>query len=71
MAILPSPQLPLWHSLDAAQVLQALGTAPGGLSETEAARRLAAHGPPAPSSGLPSAPIWLIYFTCYPQLRSS
>ncbi|HCK81719.1 MAG TPA: cation-transporting P-type ATPase [Candidatus Competibacter sp.] len=31
--------------MDAEHVLQALDTAPGGLSEAEAARRLAAHGP--------------------------
>ncbi|CDI03295.1 ATPase, P-type (Transporting), HAD superfamily,subfamily IC [Candidatus Competibacter denitrificans Run_A_D11] len=45
MTISPSPQPPLWHSLDTAQVLQALDTAPGGLSGAEAAHRLAAHGP--------------------------
>jgi magnesium-transporting ATPase (P-type) len=45
LTISPSPQPPLWHSLDTAQVLQALDTAPGGLSGAEAAHRLAAHGP--------------------------
>ena len=41
----PSPQPPLWHALPSEQVLQKLETAPGGLSEAEAARRLAIHGP--------------------------
>ncbi len=35
---------PLWHTLPSEQVLQQLGTAPGGLSAAEAARRLAIHG---------------------------
>ncbi|MFO1420951.1 MAG: cation-transporting P-type ATPase [Candidatus Competibacteraceae bacterium] len=41
----PSPQPPPWHALPAEQVLRALETAAGGLSEAEAARRLAIHGP--------------------------
>ncbi|MDG4596338.1 MAG: cation-transporting P-type ATPase [Candidatus Contendobacter sp.] len=40
-----SPPSPAWHALAAEQVLRELNTAPGGLSETEAARRLAIHGP--------------------------
>ena len=36
----------LWHALDVAETLKALGSdAHGGLSGDEAARRLAAHGP--------------------------
>ncbi|RDI60197.1 cation-transporting P-type ATPase [Microvirga subterranea] len=35
----------LWHALDAADVLAALGASPKGLSPDEAARRLRAHGP--------------------------
>ncbi|MDQ5910809.1 MAG: hypothetical protein QG599_2906 [Pseudomonadota bacterium] len=34
-----------WHTLPVDQVLQELDTAPGGLSETEVARRLELHGP--------------------------
>ena len=46
MTTAPSPQPPPpWHSLPADQVLRALDTAPGGLSATEVARRLALHGP--------------------------
>ena len=41
----PSPQPPLWHHLDAEQVLRALDTASGGLSTEEAVRRLEVHGP--------------------------
>ncbi len=40
-----SPQQPLWHTLSAEQVLQALETAPVGLSDVEASRRLQFHGP--------------------------
>ena len=40
-----SSQSPLWHALPSEQVLRELETAPGGLSETEAIRRLAVHGP--------------------------
>lgn len=39
-----SPQLP-WHAPPAEQVLRELDTATGGLSDTEANRRLAIHGP--------------------------
>ena len=47
----PSPEsLPPWHSLDAEQVTGHLDVDPGhGLSETEAARRLARHGPNRPA----------------------
>ncbi len=41
----PSPPPPLWHHLDAEQVLRALDTTSGGLSTEEAARRLTVHGP--------------------------
>ena len=41
----PSPQQPPWHALPQEQVLRALDTAPGGLSEAEAVRRLDVHGP--------------------------
>ncbi|MEP5262885.1 MAG: cation-transporting P-type ATPase, partial [Nitratireductor sp.] len=34
-----------WHALDTDAVLAALGTPHGGLSEEEAARRLAQYGP--------------------------
>jgi len=34
-----------WHALPTEQVLQALQTTPGGLSDAEAARRLDLHGP--------------------------
>jgi Ca2+-transporting ATPase len=34
-----------WHSLDAAGALAAVGSRPGGLSASEAAERLAEHGP--------------------------
>jgi magnesium-transporting ATPase (P-type) len=40
-----SQQHPLWHALSPEQVLRELDTMPGGLSEAEAARRLASHGP--------------------------
>ncbi len=40
-----SPQSPLWHTLSPDQVLRELDTAPGGLSEEEAAQRLDIHGP--------------------------
>ncbi|MDS4027514.1 MAG: cation-transporting P-type ATPase [Candidatus Contendobacter sp.] len=40
-----SSQSPLWHALPSEQVLRELETAPGGLGETEAIRRLAVHGP--------------------------
>ncbi len=39
-----SPPLP-WHTLATDQVLRELDTAPGGLSEAEATRRLEIHGP--------------------------
>ncbi|HMQ13716.1 MAG TPA: HAD-IC family P-type ATPase, partial [Candidatus Competibacter phosphatis] len=43
---MPSPpQSPLWHTLAPDQVLRELDTAPGGLSEEEATRRLDMHGP--------------------------
>lgn len=42
----PRDAAPPWHALPPADVCEALGTAPGsGLSTTDAARRLAAHGP--------------------------
>lgn len=40
-----SPSSPAWHTLTTEQVLRELNTAPGGLSEAEATRRLAIHGP--------------------------
>ncbi|MDG4554955.1 MAG: cation-transporting P-type ATPase [Candidatus Competibacter sp.] len=40
-----SPQPPLWHALAPDRVLRELDTAPGGLSEEEAARRLELYGP--------------------------
>jgi len=38
-------QPPLWHTLPVDEVLRELDTAPGGLSEAEAAQRLEQHGP--------------------------
>lgn len=48
---------PLWHTPPSEQVLQQLGTAPGGLSAAEAAQRLDIHGlnqlrPPQPRGPL-------------------
>ncbi|MDS4059071.1 MAG: cation-transporting P-type ATPase, partial [Candidatus Contendobacter sp.] len=40
-----SPPSLAWHALAVEQVLRELNTAPGGLSETEAAQRLEVHGP--------------------------
>ena len=40
-----SPHQPPWHALPPEQVQWELETAPGGLSEAEAARRLDIHGP--------------------------
>ncbi|MBL8253136.1 MAG: hypothetical protein JNJ76_05990, partial [Candidatus Competibacter sp.] len=40
-----TPTHPPWHALPAEQVLRELDTATGGLSEPEAGRRLAVHGP--------------------------
>ncbi len=41
----PSTPSTAWHALPAEQVLQELQTAPGGLSDAEAAQRLDTHGP--------------------------
>ena len=46
MNVPPSASQPLlWHTLSPDQILSELDTAPGGLSEEEAARRLDIHGP--------------------------
>jgi hypothetical protein len=61
-----SPPTPLWHTLPAEQVLSELDTAPGGLNDQEAARRLEIHGPTGPNraGGAVPAPI-----SQHPDLR--
>lgn len=56
----PAPALAEWAARDAADVLERLGTGPGGLSSAEAARRLAVHGPNSlPRGGHPAVAIFL------------
>ncbi|PFG73217.1 magnesium-translocating P-type ATPase [Tepidiforma thermophila] len=56
----PAPALAEWAARDAADVLERLGSGPGGLSSAEAARRLAVHGPNSlPRGGHPALTILL------------
>ena len=52
---------PLWHTLSSETVFAHLKSTPAGLAGTEAARRLAAHGPNELQAAHPISP-WTILF---------
>ncbi len=61
-----APETPIWHALPARETFARLGSAPDGLTDGEAARRLARHGPNLFQRS-PPASVWSVLFA---QLRS-